>query len=240
MVERGWLFLKNAGTIILAISIVLWVLTTYPKHPNPDATATEQIAHSFAGQAGHVLEPVSAERAEELLEWIAGLSGPRGRGSLAISTTEAQAAVRLGRFRLPVCITAGAQWTDYDYTAHESTEWSAADPDYRIERHRIGGGYQRLRVPVGISLGREFNPGWGISLVPYVQPTVVFERERLTPAGDAPQTRMGMGLGLNGGLAVAKDWFVLRANLTHTGTHDRALSSRNNVPSLSVHAGVRF
>jgi len=58
MTERGWLFLKNAGTIILAISIVLWFLTTYPKHPNPDATATEQIAQSFAGRAGHALEPV--------------------------------------------------------------------------------------------------------------------------------------------------------------------------------------
>ncbi|AOS43990.1 Ferrous iron transport protein B [Lacunisphaera limnophila] len=58
MVERGWLFLKNAGTIILAISIVLWALTTYPKHPNPAATSTEQIAHSFAGRAGHLLEPV--------------------------------------------------------------------------------------------------------------------------------------------------------------------------------------
>jgi ferrous iron transport protein B len=58
MIERGWLFLKNAGTIILAISIVLWFLTTYPKHPDPAATATEQIAHSFAGQAGHLLEPV--------------------------------------------------------------------------------------------------------------------------------------------------------------------------------------
>jgi ferrous iron transport protein B len=58
MVERGWLFLKNAGTIILAISIVLWALTTYPKHPDPDATSTEQIAHSFAGRAGHLLEPV--------------------------------------------------------------------------------------------------------------------------------------------------------------------------------------
>lgn len=58
MVERGWLFLKNAGTIILGISIVLWFLTTYPKHPNPDATATEQIAQSFAGKAGHVIEPV--------------------------------------------------------------------------------------------------------------------------------------------------------------------------------------
>jgi len=58
MVERGWLFLKNAGTIILGISIVLWFLTTYPKHPNPDATATEQIAQSFAGRAGHLIEPV--------------------------------------------------------------------------------------------------------------------------------------------------------------------------------------
>jgi len=58
MLERGWLFLKNAGTIILGISIVLWFLTAYPKHPNPDATATEQIAQSFAGKAGHLIEPV--------------------------------------------------------------------------------------------------------------------------------------------------------------------------------------
>ncbi len=58
MLERGWLFLRNAGTIILAISIVLWFLTTYPKHPDPQATADTQIAHSFAGQAGHILEPV--------------------------------------------------------------------------------------------------------------------------------------------------------------------------------------
>lgn len=58
MAERGWLFLKNAGTIILAISMVLWALTTYPQHPDPAATPTEQIAHSFAGRAGHLLEPV--------------------------------------------------------------------------------------------------------------------------------------------------------------------------------------
>jgi len=58
MVERGWLFLKNAGTIILAISMVLWALTTYPKHENPDATSTEQIAQSYAGRAGHAIEPL--------------------------------------------------------------------------------------------------------------------------------------------------------------------------------------
>ncbi len=31
MWERSWLYLKKAGTIILAISIVLWVATNYPK-----------------------------------------------------------------------------------------------------------------------------------------------------------------------------------------------------------------
>lgn len=58
MFERGGLFLKRAGTIILGISIVLWFLTTYPKHPGPDATSTEQIAQSFAGRAGHAIEPL--------------------------------------------------------------------------------------------------------------------------------------------------------------------------------------
>ena len=31
MFERGWLYLKKAGTIILAVSIILWALTAYPK-----------------------------------------------------------------------------------------------------------------------------------------------------------------------------------------------------------------
>src|SRR3989338_3760046 len=33
MWERSQLFLKRAGTVILAISIILWALMTYPKHP---------------------------------------------------------------------------------------------------------------------------------------------------------------------------------------------------------------
>lgn len=56
MLERGSLFLRKAGTVILAISILLWALTTFPRTPN--ATPAEQIAHSYAGQVGHVIEPV--------------------------------------------------------------------------------------------------------------------------------------------------------------------------------------
>lgn len=54
--ERAWVFLKQAGTIILAISIVLWFLATYPKmdHANPSV----QLQQSYAGQAGRFLEPL--------------------------------------------------------------------------------------------------------------------------------------------------------------------------------------
>ncbi len=57
MVERAWMFLKRAGTIILGISIILWFLTAYPKAPE-GSTNSQQIAQSFAGMAGHALEPV--------------------------------------------------------------------------------------------------------------------------------------------------------------------------------------
>lgn len=156
-----------------------------------------------------------------------------------ISSSEVLAAIRLPRSRLPLCVTAGAEWSDYEYSQHEGSSWSSQD-GLRTDRYRVLGGSQRLRVPVGISLGREFNLGRGVSLVPYLQPTVVWERERFTPAGQPAQTRTGLGWGVNGGLAVAKDWFVARATLTHTNTFDRALTSRNNFPGLSVHFGVRF
>ena len=57
MIERAWIFLRRAGTVILGISIVLWFLSTYPKMPDGTPPA-EQRAHSFAGQAGHALEPL--------------------------------------------------------------------------------------------------------------------------------------------------------------------------------------
>lgn len=56
MIERTRIFLKRAGTIILGISILLWFAATYPKS-NAD-TPSEQLANSFAGQIGHMIEPV--------------------------------------------------------------------------------------------------------------------------------------------------------------------------------------
>ncbi|MBK6723811.1 MAG: ferrous iron transporter B [Acidobacteria bacterium] len=35
MLTRAWLFLKRAGTVILAISIILWALMYFPRSPQP-------------------------------------------------------------------------------------------------------------------------------------------------------------------------------------------------------------
>jgi ferrous iron transport protein B len=63
--HRASMFLKKAGTVILALSIVLWALATYPKTDVPagmsDQQAQEtQLAHSLLGRAGHAVEPLVA------------------------------------------------------------------------------------------------------------------------------------------------------------------------------------
>jgi ferrous iron transport protein B len=88
--DRAKIFVKQAGTIILAISLVLWALSYYPKSAPPAAvvtmneqaaqfekggdtaradalrsdahrlTAQHSLQNSFAGKIGHAIEPVIA------------------------------------------------------------------------------------------------------------------------------------------------------------------------------------
>ncbi|HXV35563.1 MAG TPA: ferrous iron transporter B, partial [Myxococcota bacterium] len=56
-------FLRRAGTIILAVSIALWCLLTFPRVPAPEGASPEQasrhaLEHSLAGRAGHAIEPL--------------------------------------------------------------------------------------------------------------------------------------------------------------------------------------
>lgn len=56
--ERAWIFIRRVGTIILALSIVLWFLATFPGAPE---NATQPaIDYSFAGQLGHFMQPLFA------------------------------------------------------------------------------------------------------------------------------------------------------------------------------------
>ena len=78
MLTRAWLFLKRAGTVILAISIILWALMYFPRAEVQSSkfnvqseeqlgalnlelgtkSESEQLKNSFAGKLGHVIEPV--------------------------------------------------------------------------------------------------------------------------------------------------------------------------------------
>jgi ferrous iron transport protein B len=71
--DRGWLFIRKAGTVILGMVIVLWWLSAYPKPPDtsPKAAAdasimtpadnaqpTDPMAWSFAGRIGRGVQPI--------------------------------------------------------------------------------------------------------------------------------------------------------------------------------------
>lgn len=56
LADRGWSFLRKAGTLILAINVLLWAAQTYPKSASEDPA--EQLAHSVMGRVGAVIAPV--------------------------------------------------------------------------------------------------------------------------------------------------------------------------------------
>jgi len=62
---RGWFYLKKAGTVILAFSIILWAAMNYPRLDpqsvtglSPDEVRQAQLANSIVGRLGHAIEPV--------------------------------------------------------------------------------------------------------------------------------------------------------------------------------------
>jgi len=63
--ERGWQFLRKAGTIILGISIILWAMTMYPRAPQSQLQGLDEnqahnakLSYSLSGRVGHAIEPV--------------------------------------------------------------------------------------------------------------------------------------------------------------------------------------
>jgi len=61
MWTRSKVFIKGAGGIILAISIVLWFLASFPQQADGNGTplsAAQKIENSYAGQFGKTIEPL--------------------------------------------------------------------------------------------------------------------------------------------------------------------------------------
>ena len=94
-IERAWLFLRKAGTIIVAICIVLWWTGQYPvAAPPAAATAMVEQAESLRG--------VDEEQADQLAEEAALLTARHRKERTVIG--------RLGHFVEPVFRPLGYDW----------------------------------------------------------------------------------------------------------------------------------
>ena len=65
MWERGWLYIKKAGTIILLMSVLIWAGLTFPQvdeeklgEVSEEEVAAAQMDQSYIGKLGHFIEPV--------------------------------------------------------------------------------------------------------------------------------------------------------------------------------------
>jgi ferrous iron transport protein B len=56
--ERAMIFLKRVGGIIFALTVLLWFLATFPAPP--ENATLPAIDYSYAGQLGHLMEPLFA------------------------------------------------------------------------------------------------------------------------------------------------------------------------------------
>ena len=54
LLDRSKIFLRRAGTVILATTIILWLLASFPL----DNGEPPNIADSYAGSIGHAIEPL--------------------------------------------------------------------------------------------------------------------------------------------------------------------------------------
>jgi ferrous iron transport protein B len=96
MLDRAAVFVKQAGTVIFVISIILWALATYPKSgPAPDAVAMERQAMALAS-AGQQDEADALQASADTLN---------NRYQLANSF-----AGRMGRFIEPAIVPLGFDW----------------------------------------------------------------------------------------------------------------------------------
>lgn len=101
--DRGLIFLRKAGTVILAISIVLWWLSTYPKLDEADMPAQAQAKIEQLQMQAAALEVNGDEAAAEAL--LAEAVGIQGTEELAHSVMG-----RMGRAIEPVVAPLGFNW----------------------------------------------------------------------------------------------------------------------------------
>lgn len=108
MFDRGKIFLRRAGTVILGLSIVLWALTTYPK----SSKLEKQIAaaESVLDENQKILDANSTGRDERASAESVAIEKAKEISDLKSRTLEYSAAGKLGHAIEPVIEPLGYDW----------------------------------------------------------------------------------------------------------------------------------
>ncbi|WP_297218256.1 ferrous iron transport protein B [uncultured Desulfovibrio sp.] len=101
--ERTWMYVKKAGTVILAISIIIWAGLTYPRLDESEAARFDSQLETLNTQLEALPEGDAARAALE--EQIAHVEQEKGAAELAYSY-----AGRLGKAIEPATLPAGFEW----------------------------------------------------------------------------------------------------------------------------------
>jgi len=113
--ERGWIYLKKAGTIILGLSIILWALATFPQLPDAEA---EKIAASVAAEMSGNVPEETAPAESAAAETVADAEEVSPEDALAAAQEDriAEAALeysysgRIGKVIEPLMTPMGMDW----------------------------------------------------------------------------------------------------------------------------------
>lgn len=107
--EAVWSFLSSAGTVILAVSVIVWALSNYPK--NEEAIAADVQAERAAVESRLAAPKMSQSDREELAEELAAFDTPEGMAAARRGAIQRQSILgRTGRFLEPVVRPLGWDW----------------------------------------------------------------------------------------------------------------------------------
>ena len=72
MWERSWMYLRKAGTVILAVSVVMWALSTFPRTSSADldvkyAEKTQAAESAFTASLGGVNDAIGADHGSAII-----------------------------------------------------------------------------------------------------------------------------------------------------------------------------
>ncbi len=101
--ERAWMYLKKAGTVLLAISVIIWASMTFPELPEDRSAPLEQKISSL--EENLKSHPQDSDEYNKIKEEISTISNQLSEEKLAWSM-----AGRLGKWIEPATQPAGFDW----------------------------------------------------------------------------------------------------------------------------------